>query len=227
MQPFPPRGRPRPHRLLFFRQRLWNWFWKYKGGMRLIKIYTHYMIGNKYSMVLLTTVAEKKRKSNIRLFSYSLQSVLLMTDSGWEGMSGGNKHLSRKNEGTKVYMYATELLLLYFLTEQGKWLHSYCSYLPSNAGKATTPTPSQDCVWLAAQKERMQSEKYLPDSQPPPWWEGHPPPQNSKSVSIPFYHTWQAWWKAETVSVPSLVSCLLFSLSGRICHHSAWWQIKC
>jgi len=50
--------------------------------MRLIKIYTHYMIGNKYSMVLLTTVAEKKRKSNIRLFSYSLQSVLLMTDSG-------------------------------------------------------------------------------------------------------------------------------------------------
>jgi len=35
-------------------------------------------------------------------------------------MSGGNKHLSRKNEGTKVYMYATELLLLYFLTEQGK-----------------------------------------------------------------------------------------------------------
>lgn len=96
----------------------------------------------------------------------------------WEDMSGsigGNKHLSRKSEGMKVYVYAAELLLLHSLTEWGKWLHSYCSHLLSNVGKATTWTtqPGPRLAWQVV-SEREDTVRETSASWPSPWWQGSP-----------------------------------------------------
>lgn len=122
---------------------------------------------------------QQKINGNIRFFNYSLQLVLLMRGSGWEhtpGRTGGNKPLSRKSEGIRMYVCAAELLLLYSLTQWGKWLFGYCSYLLSYVGKATTwTTQPRLCLAWQVGSEREDAVWEMSASQPSPWWQGSLP----------------------------------------------------
>lgn len=75
----------------------------------------------------------------------------------------------------KVYVCAAELLLLYSLTEWGKWLRSYCSSLLSYVEKAITWTTQPGlCVAWQVVSERVDAVWETSDSQPSPWWQGSP-----------------------------------------------------